>query len=155
MNNQISLILAFFTGLLFVFGQNTASIDDLCTPNKKYKIDLRASSKFVEITPKDFNSDGEPYYTHHVDLNNDGKKDLIVNLKDCTDPTHCKFGIYIQCDNGEYVSVYSPEYWLPSFRISKNTDGWKEIVLYERNIELGRISVKDTLKFNDLNYTIN
>lgn len=154
MNKRTPLIFAFFTGLLFVFGQNTASIDDLCATSKKYKIDLSTSSKFVEITPKDFNSKGDPYYTHNVDLNNDGKKDLIVNLKDCTDPSHCKFGVYIQCEEGKYISVYIPEHWLPSFRISKNTDGWKEIVLYERNIELGRISVKDTLKFNGENYHI-
>ncbi|UOB17634.1 hypothetical protein [Abyssalbus ytuae] len=126
---------------------------DICADKKKYSIDLDASSKFVTITPKDFNSEGDPYVTHNIDLNNDGKEDLIVNLKDCSDPTHCKFGVYIQCEDGKYLSVYQPEYWLPSFRISENEKGWKEIVLYERDIEAGKIFVKDTLKYNGKIYS--
>lgn len=152
MKKIVPLILTFFIGFMFVLGQDNTNINDLCSSEKKYKIELNASSKFVKISPKDFNSTGDPYYTHNIDLNNDGKKDLIVNLKDCSDPTNCKFGVYIQCADGSYVSVYKPEYWLPSFRISKDSIGWKKIVLYERDLQVGRILVKDTLKFNKALY---
>lgn len=161
MKNKFALILALCTGFTFTYGQENTSISDLCSNGKIYKLVLHSSSKFVDITPKDFDSTGDPYFTHQVDLNNDGKDDLIVNLKDCSDPTHCKFGVYIQCEEGKYISVYKPEYWLPSFRISKNEKGWKEIVLYERDEEAflqGKkdkiITVKDTLKFSGKAYTI-
>ena len=140
-------------GVLIAEAQESNKISDLCSSGKKYTVTMDSSSKFVTITPKDFKSDGDPYVTHHIDLNNDGKKDLIINLKDCSDPTHCKFGVYLQCDDGKYISVYKPEYWLPSFRISKNETGWREVVLYERDEELLKISVKDTLKFKGKSYS--
>ena len=152
MKKIVPLLTFALTGFMFMNGQVSTSITDLCSSGKKYKIELNSSSKFVKITPKDFNSKGDPYYTHQVDLNNDGKMDLIVNLKDCTDPTHCKFGVYINCDGDNYISAYDPVYWLPSFRITKEATGWKKIVLFERDLDAGRLSVKDTLKFNSKNY---
>ena len=161
MKTKVSLILTLCTGFIFVYAQNNTSIDDLCSSSKKYKIELNSSSKFVVISPKDFKSEGDPYYTHKTDLNNDGKDDLIINLKDCYDPTHCKFGVFIQCEDGNYVSAYKPEYWLPSFRISKNTEGWKEIILFERDeaaFNEGRkdkiITPKDTLEFQNTIYKV-
>lgn len=96
-----------------------------------------------------------------IDLNFDGRNDLIVNFGDCGDGGDGVYGIYAQQADGKYACVFEPDHWdsekwsvLEDVVTIVNGTRWMDITLYNRGDVGGRPGVVPVsyLRFGGIKY---